>query len=149
MRSAVAAGTAMQVWDDAVPASGLARIYARRLRLTRRNGTSETGFAEAVRALRAYGEERVRIEAVTAADFTTPTSDHEAGRCADLPRLAAVIGSKLVAFRDGEPGVEPRTAHTRPTSSRRRRELHWTPGAPVLTDAWIVSSRASARRRGP
>ncbi|GAA0930903.1 hypothetical protein Vau01_125500 [Virgisporangium aurantiacum] len=67
-RSAVAAGAAMQVWDEGVPASELARIYARRLRLTRRNGTPEMGFTDAVQALHAYGEERVRIGAVKAAD---------------------------------------------------------------------------------
>ncbi|MEU0561275.1 hypothetical protein [Dactylosporangium sp. NPDC006015] len=63
-RREVAAGAVIRVWDGGTPASTLAAIYVRRLRLIHQRGTPEVGFAEAVQALRACGDELVRIGAV-------------------------------------------------------------------------------------
>ncbi|GLL08773.1 hypothetical protein GCM10017581_105460 [Dactylosporangium matsuzakiense] len=60
-RRAVAAGAIIRVSDGGTPASALAAMYTRRLRLIQRRGTPEIGFAEAVRALHACGEAGARV----------------------------------------------------------------------------------------
>jgi hypothetical protein len=67
-RRAVLSGARFWVTDSPQPASELARTYARRERGTRERGVPTLGFAEAVAALRDWGEGLVRLGAVDTED---------------------------------------------------------------------------------
>lgn len=60
-------GASFTVWDGSSSAESLARIYARRLRHTRRTGTETLGLEGAVELLRQY-ERPVRLGNIKAAD---------------------------------------------------------------------------------
>ncbi|GAA1553242.1 hypothetical protein GCM10009827_087420 [Dactylosporangium maewongense] len=88
-RHAVAAGANIQVWEGSTPASELAAIYARRLRLVQRRGTSEVGFADAVQSLRARGDESILIGAV---DVHDPPYHFQLFLNVSATRLIACLG---------------------------------------------------------
>jgi hypothetical protein len=88
-RRAVTAGANIQVWKGGTPAAAVAAIYARRLRLVQRKGTSEVGFAEAVQSLRACGDEPVLIGAV---DIDDPPYHFQLFLNVSATRLVACLG---------------------------------------------------------
>ena len=67
-RQFVLAGARLWISDQAQPASQLARTYQRRERHIEQVGIPTLGFSTAVRALRRYGEQPVRLGAVDADD---------------------------------------------------------------------------------
>jgi hypothetical protein len=67
-RQFVVAGARLWVSDQVQPAAELARTYQRRARHTEQVGIPTLGFPAAVRALRRYGEQLVRLGAVDVSD---------------------------------------------------------------------------------
>lgn len=66
-RAALLSGGVGIVWDGTMPSESLAKIYRRRLGLTRRTGQETRGLEQAVELLSAYGPP-VRLGRVTSSD---------------------------------------------------------------------------------
>ncbi|MGK5742902.1 hypothetical protein [Micromonospora sp. URMC 103] len=67
-RSALASGASFDISDSPLPASHFAAIYRRREVHTRKRDIPTLGFAQAVEALYASGEEPLQVGAVWLAD---------------------------------------------------------------------------------
>ncbi|PWS47218.1 hypothetical protein DLE01_31695 [Streptomyces sp. FT05W] len=65
--AALHSGATYVVWDGASPAESYARVYARRLRYTRREGVETVGLEQAVQRLGEH-DRPVSLGKVTAAD---------------------------------------------------------------------------------
>ncbi|MEU6648641.1 hypothetical protein ABZ904_04125 [Streptomyces sp. NPDC046900] len=65
--AALRAGASHVVWDGTTSAESLAKIYGRRLRLTRRKGIETSGLERAVQGLDLYGRP-VRLGQIRTAD---------------------------------------------------------------------------------